>query len=135
MKFVGDPIAIVVAENRYLAEDALELIDVEYDPLPAIADFTKAVGHDAVVHQAYPDNVAGGLAGAPPDEEAFAAAAYVADERIYQQTHVPVPIETRGLVVEWIAATQELTVGFHPDPARIAPSPHDCSASRLRACG
>ena len=44
-----------------------------------------------------------------PDSDE-AAAAYVADERIYQQTHVPVPIETRGLVVEWIAATQELTL-------------------------
>ena len=110
VKFVGDPVAIVIAENRYLAEDALELVDVDYDPLPAIADFTQAVGHEAVVHEAYPDNVAGGLAGAPPDEEAFAAAAYVADEQIYQQTHVPVPIETRGLVVEWVAATQELTL-------------------------
>ncbi|QEN16209.1 xanthine dehydrogenase family protein molybdopterin-binding subunit [Mycolicibacterium sp. ELW1] len=129
VKFVGDPIAIVIAENRYLAEDALELIDVDYEPLPAIADFTKAVGHEAVVHEAYPDNVAGGLAGAPPDEEAFAAAAYVADERIYQQTHVPVPIETRGLVVEWIAATQELTVWASTQ------TPHELRAFAARLLG
>jgi carbon-monoxide dehydrogenase large subunit len=128
-KFVGDPVAIVIAENRYLAEDALELIDVEYDPLPAIADFTKAVGHEAVVHEAYPDNVAGGLAGAPPDEEAFAAAAYVADEQIYQQTHVPVPIETRGLVVEWVAATGELTLWASTQ------TPHELRAFAARLLG
>ncbi|KAA0109295.1 xanthine dehydrogenase family protein molybdopterin-binding subunit [Mycolicibacterium sp. P1-5] len=128
-KFVGDPVAIVIAENRYLAEDALELVDVDYEPLPAIADFTRAVGHEAVVHEAYPDNVAGGLAGAPPDEEAFAAAAYVADEQIYQQTHVPVPIETRGLVVEWVAATGELTLWASTQ------TPHELRAFAARLLG
>ena len=42
VKFVGDPVALVVAESRYLAEDAIELVDVDYEPLPAVADFTKA---------------------------------------------------------------------------------------------
>ncbi|MBB3601720.1 carbon-monoxide dehydrogenase large subunit [Mycolicibacterium sp. BK556] len=129
VKFVGDPVAIVIAENRYVAEDAIEVVDVDYDPLPAIADFTKAVNADAVVHEAYPDNVAGGLAGAPPDEEAFAAAAYVADEQIYQQTHVPVPIETRGLVVEWVAATQELTLWASTQ------TPHELRAFAARLLG
>lgn len=129
VKFVGDPVAIVIAANRYVAEDALELVDVDYDPLPAIADFTKAVGHEAVVHEAYPDNVAGGLAGAPPDEDAFAAAAYVADEQIYQQTHVPVPIETRGLVVEWVAVTQELTLWASTQ------TPHELRAFAARLLG
>ncbi|WP_319429857.1 xanthine dehydrogenase family protein molybdopterin-binding subunit [Mycobacterium sp. RTGN5] len=129
VKFVGDPVAIVIAENRYLAEDAIELVDVDYDPLPAIADFTQAVNSDAVVHEAYPDNVAGGLGGAPPDEEAFAAAAYVADEQIYQQSHVPVPIETRGLVVEWVAATQELTLWASTQ------TPHELRAFAARLLG
>ena len=129
VKFVGDPVAIVIAENRYVAEDAIELVDVDYDPLPAIADFTQAVNSEAVVHEAYPDNVAGGLAGAPPDEEAFAAAAYVADEQIYQQTHVPVPIETRGLVVEWVAATGELTLWASTQ------TPHELRAFAARLLG
>jgi aerobic carbon-monoxide dehydrogenase large subunit len=109
-KFVGDPVALVVAESRYIAEDALELVDVDYEPLPAIADFTTAVGSDVVVHQAYPDNVAGGLAGAPPDEETFSSAAHVIEANVYQQIYAPVPIETRGLVVEWEAASGELTL-------------------------
>ncbi|MGH3637370.1 MAG: xanthine dehydrogenase family protein molybdopterin-binding subunit, partial [Mycobacterium sp.] len=109
-KFVGDPVALVVAENRYVAEDAVELVEVDYAPLSGIADFTKAVGSDAVIHDAYPDNVAGGMAGAPPDEQTFASAACVVSENIYQQIYLPVPIETRGMVVEWSSASDELTV-------------------------
>ena len=71
-KFVGDPVALVVAESRYIAEDALELIDVDYEPLPAVTDFTRAQSADVLVHDAYADNVAGGMGGAPPDEEIFA---------------------------------------------------------------
>jgi len=129
VKFVGDPVALVIAENRYVAEDAIELVDIDYDPLPAIADVTKAVGADVVVHAAYPDNVAGGLAGAPPDEDTFAAAACLVAERIYQQTHVPVPIETRGLVVEWVSATDELTLWASTQ------TPHELRAFAARLLG
>src|ERR1700752_2634573 len=108
VKFVGDPVALVVADSRYIAEDAVELVDVDYEPLPAVADFTQAVRlaaeSDVVVHDAYPDNVAGGLAGAPPDEETFSSAAHVASAHVYQQIYAPVPIETRGLVAEWEAS-------------------------------
>ncbi|MCW2734506.1 MAG: xanthine dehydrogenase, molybdenum binding subunit apoprotein, partial [Mycobacterium sp.] len=94
-KFVGDPVALVIAESRYLAEDAVDLVVVDYEPLPAVADFRRAIGGaDAgvpVVHEAYPDNVAGGMAGMPPDEELFSAAAHVVSENVYQQTYVPVP--------------------------------------------
>ncbi|CAN5483693.1 xanthine dehydrogenase family protein molybdopterin-binding subunit [soil metagenome] len=133
VKFVGDPVALLIAENRYLAEDAIELVDVDYDPLPAIADFTKAVSLAAekglVVHDAYPDNVAGGMAGAPPDEEVFAHAAHVASEHIYQQTHVPVPMETRGMVVEWEASSQELTIWASTQ------APHELRAFAARLLG
>ena len=129
VKFVGDPVALIVAENRYVAEDAIELVDIDYDPLPAVADVTKAVGSDAVVHDAYPDNVAGGLAGAPPDEDSFAAASCLVSERIYQQTHVPVPIETRGLVVEWVSTTDELTLWASTQ------TPHELRAFTARLLG
>ncbi|MBX7432030.1 xanthine dehydrogenase family protein molybdopterin-binding subunit [Mycobacterium sp. Y57] len=130
VKFVGDPIALVVAESRYLAEDAIELIDVDYDPLPAVADFTKAVGPGVpVVHGAYPDNVAGGMGGAPPDEDTFAGAAHVASAHVYQQIHTPVPIETRGMVVEWQASTGELTVWASTQ------TPHELRAFAARLLG
>ena len=122
VKFVGDPVALVVAESRYVAEDAVELVDVDYEPLPAVADFTKAVkAPRVVVHDAYPDNVAGGMGGAPPDEETFSAAAHVASAHVYQQIYAPVPIETRGLVVEWDGVDRGThDVGVHADAARTA---------------
>ena len=42
VRFVGDPVALVVAESRYLAEDAAELVEVDYEPLPAVVDYTEA---------------------------------------------------------------------------------------------
>jgi aerobic carbon-monoxide dehydrogenase large subunit len=133
VKFVGDPVALVVAESRYVAEDAVELVDVDYDPLPAVADFTRAVALAAdagvVVHDAYPDNVAGGMGGAPPDEEVFSSAAHVASAHVYQQIHAPVPIETRGLVAEWEGASRELTMWASTQ------TPHELRAFAARLLG
>lgn len=129
VKFVGDPVALVVAESRYVAEDAIELVDVDYEPLAAVADFTQAVGSPVVVHEAYPDNVAGGLAGAPPDEETFTSAAHVVSENIYQQIYVPVPMETRGIVVEWASAPGELTIWASTQ------APHELRAFCARLLG
>ena len=128
-KFVGDPVALVVAANRYIAEDAVDLVEVDYDPLPAIADFTKAVNADVVVHDAYPDNVAGGMGGAPPDEETFSSAAHIVSANVYQQIYSPVPIETRGMVAEWEAASGELTLWASTQ------TPHELRAFCARLLG
>jgi carbon-monoxide dehydrogenase large subunit len=128
-KFVGDPVALVVADSRYIAEDAVELVDVEYAPLQAVADFTRAMNADVAVHEAYPDNVAGALAGAPPDQETFSSAAHVVSENIYQQMYVPVPMETRGIVVEWLGASEEVTVWASSQ------SPHELRAFCARLLG
>src|SRR5690348_9066686 len=57
--FVGHPVAVVVAHDRYIAADALDLIEVEYDPLPAVTDPEKAIAAGApAVHPQWPDNVA-----------------------------------------------------------------------------
>jgi carbon-monoxide dehydrogenase large subunit len=129
VKFVGDPVALVVAESRYLAEDAADAVAVDYDPLPAVADFRAAVNSAVVVHEQYPDNVAGGMGGAPPDEETFTSAACVVAENIYQQMYVPVPIETRGLVIEWTATTGELTLWASTQ------TPHELRAFCARLLG
>ncbi len=128
-RFVGDPVALVIAESRYVAEDAVELVDVDYEPMPAVADFTKAINSDVVVHDAYPDNVAGGMGGAPPDEETFSSAAHVASAHVYQQIHAPVPIETRGLVAEWEASSRELTMWASTQ------TPHELRAFAARLLG
>ena len=110
VRHVGDPVAIVIADDRYLAEDAADLVDVDYDPLPPLADYVTAQGADELVHAAYPGNVAGAL-GAPvggPLAEAFAGAAHDISVDIFQQAYAPVPMETRGLIAEWTG--EELTV-------------------------
>lgn len=129
VKFVGDPVALVIAESRYVAEDAADAVVVDYEPLPAVADFRTAVNSGVVVHEDYPDNVAGGLGGAPPDEETFSSAACVVSENIYQQMYVPVPIETRGLVVEWEATTGDLTLWASTQ------TPHELRAFCARLLG
>ncbi|MDA4100856.1 xanthine dehydrogenase [Mycolicibacterium monacense DSM 44395] len=129
VKFVGDPVALVVAESRYLAEDAADAVQVDYEPLPAVADFRTAVNAETVVHEQYPDNVAGGMGGAPPDEETFSSAPCVVSENIYQQMYVPVPIETRGMVVEWEPTTGELTLWASTQ------TPHELRAFTARLLG
>ncbi|HXY92171.1 MAG TPA: molybdopterin cofactor-binding domain-containing protein, partial [Acidimicrobiia bacterium] len=110
VRFVGDPVALVVAGDRYTAEDAAELVDVDYDPVPATIDYAIADASDGPVHAAYADNVAGSLGGAMSDEltTAFASAAHDVRVTIRQHAYAPVPLETRGLVVEW--SGEELTV-------------------------
>src|ERR1044071_6890278 len=59
VRYVGDPVAVVVADSRYLAEDALELIDVTYDPLGALTDARKSITPGAPqLHEPVPNNTA-----------------------------------------------------------------------------
>jgi carbon-monoxide dehydrogenase large subunit len=111
VRFAGDPVALVVARDRYVVEDAIELVDVEYEPLPPVVDYTTAQDVDELVHPGYPGNVAGSLGGRPLAElaDVFDAAPHVLHETIYQQCYVPVPMETRGMIAEWSPAG-ELTV-------------------------
>jgi carbon-monoxide dehydrogenase large subunit len=111
-RFVGDPVALVVADSRYVAEDAAELVVVDYEPLPVLADYAAAVGSDELVHADYAGNLAADITLFPAEmlDEAYAGAAHVVDATIHQQSYAAVPLETRGLVVEWSAASDELTI-------------------------
>ncbi len=111
-RFVGDPVALVVADSRYLAEDAAELVDVDYEPLPAVVDYKEAEHADVLVHESHGSNVIGKVAGPPTEalREVFASAAHVVSESIYQQAYAAVPMEGRGLVVDYSPATGDLTI-------------------------
>lgn len=106
VRFVGDPVALVIAESRYVAEDACELIEVDYEALPAVIDYTTAEHSPALVHESHGSNLIGEVAGltAAALGGDFAAAAHVAGETIYQQAYAPVPMETRGIVVDYSPA-------------------------------
>ena len=112
VRFVGDPVALVVAESRYLAEDAAELVEVDYESLPAVVDYTEAEHAKALVHESHGSNVIAQLTTVPASafDEVFASAAHVASETIYQQAYAPVPIEGRGLVVDYSSVTGDLTI-------------------------
>ena len=112
VRFVGDPVALVVAETRSLAEDAVELVDVDYEPLPAVVDYTTAADADVLVHAAHGSNVAGRLDGlsASALDEVFSSAAHVVRETVHQQAYTAAPMETRGLVLDYSRATGELVI-------------------------
>jgi aerobic carbon-monoxide dehydrogenase large subunit len=103
VRFVGDPVALVIAANRYIAEDASELVDVDYEALSPVVDYITAEASTDLVHTAYGSNLIGGLSGPAPAavEAAFASAAHVVGDTVYQQAQSAVPIETRGLVVQY----------------------------------
>ena len=112
VRYVGDAVAVVVAESEYQAYDALELIEVDYEPLPAVVDPQKAAAAGAPqLHADIPGNLAfhwtveGGDVAA-----AFSSADVVVRDRIIQQRLIPTAMETRGAVAHFTPATGELTI-------------------------
>jgi carbon-monoxide dehydrogenase large subunit len=112
VRFVGDPVAVVVAEDRYVAEDAAELVVVDFDPLPAVVDYSTAGETDELVFAEFPGNLVGKMSGGNREgvAEAVAAAPHVVEHEIRQQAYAAVPIETRGIVAEWDAPSGQLTI-------------------------
>ena len=111
-RFVGDAVALVVADSRYIAEDAADLVDIDFDPLPPVVDYRQAEGTPELVHEAHGSNVVGELAGRPASalDEVFASAAFTVRETIEQQRYTAVPMETRGLVVDASDPSGDLTI-------------------------
>ena len=98
--FTGHPVAVVVATDRYIARDAADLMVVDYDPLPAVADPEKAIAEGAPpVHPEWPDNVSFRFHQDGGDvEAAFRDAEVIVKQRITSQRLVPLALETRGVL-------------------------------------
>ena len=113
VRFAGDPVAIVIARSRHIAEDGAELVEVDIEPLPPVLDVTAARNDRLnLVHPEVGTNVAGKLA-ADPDpqlEEIFAAAPHVITETIHQHRYIAVPMEGRGLIASWEPHVPQLTI-------------------------
>jgi aerobic carbon-monoxide dehydrogenase large subunit len=110
--FVGHPVAVVVANDRYVARDAADLVEVDYQTLPAVAGPEKALAAGApTVHPEWPDNVAFTFHQEGGDvDKAFREADVVVKERIVSQRLIPTAMETRGVVAEWRGAERALTL-------------------------
>jgi carbon-monoxide dehydrogenase large subunit len=132
VRFVGDPVALVVAESRYLAEDACALVDVEIAAEPAVVDVDAAVADGApLVHPELDSNLAAEIpAAADPELDAvFDGAARVVTETFTQHRHVCAPMETRGVVAEWDPWSGDLTVWLSTQ------GPHGARGFLARALG
>jgi 2-furoyl-CoA dehydrogenase large subunit len=138
VRYVGEPVAIVVASDRYRAEDALDLIEVRYRPLPAVVDPLAAATPGApVLHPGAKGNVVGERSFRYGDpESAFAAAAHRIRVEVRYPRNSCTPIETYGVVAEYDAAEDAYDVlanfqgpfSLHPVMARALKVP----GNRLR---
>ncbi len=110
--YAGEPVAVVIAEDRYLADDAAHLVTVHYEPLPAVMDLEKAMAAGSpLVKSDRPDNIGWDAAFPAGDiEAAFAEADVVVKERIGQQRVLPTPMETRGCVADYVPFDNRVTL-------------------------
>jgi aerobic carbon-monoxide dehydrogenase large subunit len=112
VRHVGEPLAIVVAESRYVAEDALDHIVVELETLPAVVDLEAALAKGgATVHDDLASNVASHVHQSKGDyRSAVATAALVLKRRFRYEHGISSPIETRGVVAQWNARGGQMTI-------------------------
>jgi carbon-monoxide dehydrogenase large subunit len=110
--FCGHPVAVVVATDRYLARDAADAVEVDYEPLPAVTDPERAIAPGAsAVHPEWPDNVAFNFHQEGGDiAQAFHDAEVVVKQRITSQRLIPTAMEPRGVLAEWRAGEKSLTL-------------------------
>ena len=101
--YAGEPVACVVADNRYIAEDAAQWVEVDYEPLPAVNDCRAALEDGApLAHANAESNIAARFPVKVGDaDRAFAGAAHVFREKIYQHRGGAFFIECRGIVADY----------------------------------
>jgi carbon-monoxide dehydrogenase large subunit len=111
VRYVGEPIAVIVASDQCIAEDAAELLEIELDELPAIATHEIAASGETLLFEHTATNLATSFHARMGDAEAaFAAADYKRREKFSVQRHTASPMETRGLLAEWDPESERMTV-------------------------
>ncbi|MFL6279813.1 MAG: xanthine dehydrogenase family protein molybdopterin-binding subunit, partial [Vicinamibacterales bacterium] len=123
VRYSGEPVAVVVARDRYVARDAADAIVVSYDPLPAVVDVERAMtGQPAVIHPDFPNNLAIALvpsgtgvstSGSVDDsaiDAAFAKAEVVVSQRMVNQRLAPSAMEPRGVVAHYEPGKGTMTI-------------------------
>ena len=112
VRFIGDPVACIVATDRYLAEDAAELIAVEYEELAAVTDMTRALAPGAaLVDETLASNLVSHQTFSAGDPaRRFAEAPVVVEAEFHQHRQTHAPIETRGCCAQWDEGRRHLTM-------------------------
>jgi len=127
VRFVGDPMALIIAESRYLAEDAAELIEIDYDDIAdPVMDYDTALAGDGNdVHPNRPGNVVMQMAVPLADDgrAAVEGAAHVVSQTFVQHRYSMIPMECRGVLAHWEPFDHRLDVWMssqNPHEARLA---------------
>lgn len=114
VRYAGDGVAVVIADNRYHAQDAADLIQVDYEPLAVVVNPEEATQDGAPqLFDDVPHNIAFHWVASSGDEAveaAFAQAEVVVSERIVQQRLLPTAMEPRSALAQWSSGTEELTI-------------------------
>jgi carbon-monoxide dehydrogenase large subunit len=111
VRYVGEAIAVVLADNPGIAEDAIGLIETNIEPLPAVADRHASAEDQSLLFEEAGTNLAIRFRAVRGDAAAaFAGAPYVRRERFRTQRHMALPLEPRGLLAEWDAARGRLAI-------------------------
>ncbi len=121
VRYVGEPLAVVVADSAYRVADALEMVEIEYVSLPPIASVEEAMRTRTRLHEGWPGNAALDVRGAVGDAaQAMAKADVVIHERLRHPRLSAVPIETRGALAYTDAESGGLVVwSSHQNPYRV----------------
>lgn len=110
VRYSGEAVAVVVADSRRIAEDALELIELDYDELPAVVDVERAMEHDDLANETVPGNIVYRGSRARDDvDDMFASAAVVVRGNFRNSRVSASPMETRGCVARYEWTTGQLT--------------------------
>ena len=111
VRYVGEPVAIVIAESRAIAEDAAEVVDVSIEQIEPVPDVTAARSGQSYLFEEQRTNVASRYQiGRGEAQAAFEKAAYTRREQFSVQRHTAMPMEMRGLLAEWNSQTEHMTV-------------------------
>jgi carbon-monoxide dehydrogenase large subunit len=102
VRYVGEPVAVVVTEQAYQGEDAIELVDVDYDQLPAVIDYADAAAGKVLLYEEAGTNVAANFGDVTAlDEHLFDECEVVTTRTILNQRVAPAPMETRAAAATW----------------------------------
>lgn len=112
VRHAGEPVVLVLAQTRYLAEDALQDIEVDYEPLPAVVDLEAALAAESPrVHDDLPSNLAAHVVQRKGDYPRARREAAVTIRRRFSYNHgLAAAIENRGVVAQWDGRSQRLTI-------------------------
>jgi len=101
VRYVGEPVALVLTEGRYQGEDAAELVSVDYDPLPAVTGVEDSLTGETLLFPGTDSNIIGSGTAGEWDDAAFDGCEVVVERTVVNQRLAPVPLETRALAAAW----------------------------------